>query len=162
MEKQSDIQRKQMLDKVNQLNLQITAEKDTREVWINRYEKEQKAHIQTHTESMEFRAKNQELQLKIESDHANLQAQTESKATLKQHLSDLQFSYTEVLTQSEKQQRDIVSKQDLIQQMTANNELLVRKMKRDILALETKNLILEETHGLRFEDLRTFCTKQFQ
>jgi hypothetical protein len=34
-----------MLDKINQLNLQITAEKDTREVWISRYEKEQKAHI---------------------------------------------------------------------------------------------------------------------
>jgi hypothetical protein len=29
-----------MLDKLNQLNLQITAEKDTREVWISRYEKE--------------------------------------------------------------------------------------------------------------------------
>ena len=40
MDKQSEIQRKQMLDKLNQLNLQITAEKDTREVWISRYEKE--------------------------------------------------------------------------------------------------------------------------
>jgi hypothetical protein len=30
-------------------------------------------------------------------------------------------------------------------------------MKRDILALEHKNLALEEMHGLRFEDLRTFC-----
>jgi len=44
-----------MLDKLNQLNLQIAAEKDTREVWISRYEKEQKAHIQTHTESMGLR-----------------------------------------------------------------------------------------------------------
>jgi len=34
-----------MLDMVNQLNLQIAAEKDMREVWISRYEKEQKAHI---------------------------------------------------------------------------------------------------------------------
>ena len=28
-----------------QQNEQIAAEKDTREIWINRYEKEQKAHI---------------------------------------------------------------------------------------------------------------------
>lgn len=28
-----------------QQNEQITAEKDTREIWINRYEKEQAAHI---------------------------------------------------------------------------------------------------------------------
>ena len=49
-----------MLDKINQLNLQIAAEKDTREVWISRYEKEQKAHIQTHTECMALKAKIQE------------------------------------------------------------------------------------------------------
>jgi|688.fasta_scaffold2026668_1 hypothetical protein len=35
-------------------------------------------------------------------------------------------------------------------------------MKRDILALEHKNLVLEEMHGLRFEDLRTFCASQYQ
>ena len=35
-------------------------------------------------------------------------------------------------------------------------------MKRDILALESKNLVLEEMHGLRFEDLRTFCSSQYQ
>ena len=34
---------------------QIAAEKDTREIWINRYEKEQKAHITTHTDFMKLR-----------------------------------------------------------------------------------------------------------
>lgn len=33
-------------------------------------------------------------------------------------------------------------------------------MKRDILALENRNLVLEEMHGLRFEDLRTYCASQ--
>ena len=47
--KQNDIQRKQLLDKINQQTELIAAEKDTREIWINRYEKEQKAHIKTHT-----------------------------------------------------------------------------------------------------------------
>ncbi len=40
MEKASELQRKQNMDKINQLNQQIAAEKDTREVWISRYEKE--------------------------------------------------------------------------------------------------------------------------
>ena len=39
-EKQNEIQRKQLLDKINQQNELIAAEKDTREIWINRYEKE--------------------------------------------------------------------------------------------------------------------------
>ena len=40
LEKQNDIQRKQLHDKILQQNEQIAAEKDTREIWINRYEKE--------------------------------------------------------------------------------------------------------------------------
>ena len=55
LEKQNDIQRKQLLDKIMQQSEQIAAEKDTREIWINRYEKEQKAHITTHTEYMTLR-----------------------------------------------------------------------------------------------------------
>ena len=42
IDKQSEIQRKQLLDKILSLNELVSAEKDTREMWINRYEKEQK------------------------------------------------------------------------------------------------------------------------
>ena len=45
---------------------QIAAEKDTREIWINRYEKEQKAHITTHTDFMKLRGEMQEMTLKFE------------------------------------------------------------------------------------------------
>ena len=42
------------------------AEKDTREIWINRYEKEQKSHIKTHTDFMKLRGEMQEMTLKFE------------------------------------------------------------------------------------------------
>lgn len=50
IEKQAEVQRRQLLEKVAALNDVIAAEKDTREVWINRFEKEQKAHIATSNE----------------------------------------------------------------------------------------------------------------
>lgn len=40
LEKMYELQRKMQQDKIEQLNVQIAAEKDTREIWINRYEKE--------------------------------------------------------------------------------------------------------------------------
>ena len=49
-EKQSEIQRKQLLEKISTLNEVISHEKDTREQWIQRYEKEQKNHMQTSNE----------------------------------------------------------------------------------------------------------------
>jgi hypothetical protein len=40
IEKQAEIQRKQLLEKITNLNETVTQEKDTREQWISRYEKE--------------------------------------------------------------------------------------------------------------------------
>ena len=44
------------MDKIQQQGDLIAAEKDTKEVWIGRYEREQKAHIETHTALLEQRA----------------------------------------------------------------------------------------------------------
>lgn len=49
LDKQNEIQRKQLLDKISNLNDLVSAEKDTREKWINLYEKEQKGHIITNS-----------------------------------------------------------------------------------------------------------------
>jgi hypothetical protein len=56
LDKQSEIQRKQLLDKIQNLNELVSAEKDTREMWINRFEKEQKGHIQTNSELLTARS----------------------------------------------------------------------------------------------------------
>jgi len=50
-----------LVDKIALQNQQIAAEKDTREIWINRYEKEQKAHISTHTEFIELKGDMQQV-----------------------------------------------------------------------------------------------------
>ena len=38
LERQNELQRKQLMDRLNMQSQQIVAEKDTREIWINRYE----------------------------------------------------------------------------------------------------------------------------
>lgn len=54
------------MDKINQQTELIAAEKDTREIWINRYEKEQKTHIKTHSDYIKLRGEMQEMTLKFE------------------------------------------------------------------------------------------------
>lgn len=65
LDKQSEIQRKQLLDKIQNLNELVSAEKDTREMWINRYEKEQKSHISTNTELLTAKGSLQDAILKV-------------------------------------------------------------------------------------------------
>ena len=57
---QNEIQRKQLLDKIQQQYELIAAEKDSKEVWIRKYELEQKGHVETHTSYMKLRSEMQE------------------------------------------------------------------------------------------------------
>ena len=65
LDKQSEIQRRQLLDKISNLNELVSAEKDTRELWINRFEKEQKAHIETNSELLAAKGQVQDGMLKV-------------------------------------------------------------------------------------------------
>ena len=93
-EKQNEIQRKQLLDKINQQDQLIAAEKDTREIWINRYEKEQKAHIKTHTDLMKIRGEMQEMTLKYENQLTVAQSLESIKQSLQTSHSQMQVSQT--------------------------------------------------------------------
>lgn len=44
LERQFEVTRKQLNEKISNLNEIINGEKETREMWIERYEKEQKEH----------------------------------------------------------------------------------------------------------------------
>ena len=44
------------MDKVAQMSELIAAEKDSKEVWISRYEREQKGHTETHNSFMKIRS----------------------------------------------------------------------------------------------------------
>ena len=112
--KQNDIQRKQLLDKINQQTELIAAEKDTREIWINRYEKEQKAHIKTHTDFMKLRAEMQEMTLKFENQRTTAESLEGIKQSLQRSHNEIQKQQTEILTENEQLKRQVFTKEKLL------------------------------------------------
>lgn len=78
-----------MLDKINQQNEQIAAEKDTREIWVNRYELEQRGHIQTHTDLMKLRGQYQELAMECANQKTQIETFEKGKDQLTDQLSKL-------------------------------------------------------------------------
>jgi len=115
LEKQNDIQRKQLLDKINQQTELIAAEKDTREIWINRYEKEQKAHIKTHTDFMKLRGEMQEMTLKYENQRTVAESLDNIKTSLQRSHSDMQKQQTYTNTENEKLKRQVFTKEKLLE-----------------------------------------------
>ena len=62
---------------------QIAAEKDTREIWINRYEKEQKAHIKTHSELVLLKSEFLDTTLAYENTQTQVNTLENQKLSLK-------------------------------------------------------------------------------
>lgn len=56
IERQFDLAKKQLTEKINNLNEVITGEKETRDMWIERYEKEQKEHTVTNSDLLQARS----------------------------------------------------------------------------------------------------------
>ena len=56
VERQFELAKKQLNERINNLNEVITGEKETRDMWIERYEKEQKDHTATNAQLLTARS----------------------------------------------------------------------------------------------------------
>lgn len=81
IERQFEMAKKQLNERISNLNEVINGEKETRDLWIDRYEKEQKAHAETQKNLMDVNSqmKDQDLAIKntqIQLNTANRQIQS--------------------------------------------------------------------------------------
>lgn len=114
IDKQAEIQRKQLLDKIQTLNELVSAEKDTREMWINRFEKEQKQHIQTNTDLLQTKSELQDALLKIKNHEITIESVNKGNDSFKSSNEDLQKALSEYMAKSEGLDRDLFTKSELL------------------------------------------------
>jgi len=65
IQKQADIQRQQLLDKIKNIESLLSTEKDNREKWINQFEQEQSNHVKTNSELLKIRGELQDAQMNL-------------------------------------------------------------------------------------------------
>ena len=67
MERAFELAKKQLNERITNLNEVITGEKETRDMWIERYEKEQKDHTLTSSNLLEAKSSLKDSQLEVKS-----------------------------------------------------------------------------------------------
>jgi len=82
--KHFEIQKRQYVEKITSLNEIITNEKETREMWVERFNKEQNAHNTTKNETLKLRNKIKDLDVEIQ----NMGIRSESEERLKKQFED--------------------------------------------------------------------------
>jgi len=65
VQRQSDLAKKQLQDKIQSLSEAVASEKQTRDMWVERFEKEQKEHSKTQTELLGVRSELKDSQLVV-------------------------------------------------------------------------------------------------
>lgn len=74
---------------------------------------------------------------------------------MKQQISDLQYSYNEILVLNEKNAREIKAKEELISQIQESHNGTVHRLRNDIIDLEQSMMQKIELSYAAYEDLRT-------
>jgi hypothetical protein len=75
-EKQNALQKQQLKEKVDNLNEIIESEKETRQMWIERYEKEQKEHTKTQSELIKSKSDLKDQVLAVRNEEIKLATST--------------------------------------------------------------------------------------
>ena len=78
-------------DKIKNLELLLSTEKDAREEWIRKFENEQKAHVKTNTELLRIRSLYQDADMNLKNAQINLESLTAARQTLQENFEEAQI-----------------------------------------------------------------------
>jgi hypothetical protein len=90
LERQAEITKKQLTEKIANLNDILLSEKETREMWIERYEKEQKEHMQTNANLLSSKSLLKDQTLATKNVEIKLQTTTKANEVLTEQNARLQ------------------------------------------------------------------------
>ena len=118
---------------MDNLNEQVAAEKDTRDVWVNRFSVEQKMHQQTIATMIELQAEKELFEINSDNLRQQLETFKEGKEIIQHHYAKLSDSFVVLQTEVERCHRQLEEKQLSLEVMEKNN-----KLRQETLRLELK------------------------
>lgn len=144
------------------LNDVVATEKDTREVWINRFEKEQKSHIATSNELLHTKGVLQDAQLKLKNQEIAIESVTKQRDLVKLNNQDLQKQLTELMSVKETAERELFSKSELLRTVEDQHLIYARKLQQDMKAMKQQKDWELQGKLMQYEDMRTYAGMLFR
>lgn len=99
--------KKQLNEKIGNLNEILAGEKETREMWIERYEKEQKEHATTSAQLMQSKGEYRDQMLATKNAEIKAQTLTRQVDVLTQQNNKFQAQINEVMAKNELLDREV-------------------------------------------------------
>lgn len=115
-----------MQDKVQSLNEVISAEKETRDMWIQRFEKEVKEHARTQQDLLQTKSELKDTALNQKATEIKLNTANRQIQLLQDQSTKLQHQINETLSKCENLDRELSTQKEIMKQMEATENISTR------------------------------------
>ena len=155
IEKQYEQTKRQMQEKISNLNDILSGEKETREMWIERYEKEQKEHNITSAKLMDKQGEYRDQMLATK--NADIKAQTLSRQVdiLTTQNNKFQNQINEVMAKNELLDRELNTQKEIMSQFEKAKKEYVDKLKHELDTVEARFHKVINENNMVGEDYRS-------
>lgn len=157
IERQFELTKKQLNEKINNLNEIINGEKETREMWIERYEKEQKEHNITNAQLLVTKSDHRDQLLATKNAEIKLNTMTRQVELLSKQNSKFQESLNETVAKNEVMERDLNTLKEVLKQIEISKKEYVAKLKHELDTVESRFLKVINENNMVGEDYRSMA-----
>jgi chromosome segregation ATPase len=138
VERQFDLAKKQLNERINNLQEVITGEKETRDMWIERYEKEQKEHTATNAQLLTARSDLKDQVLAVKNTEIKLNTANRQIQILHEQNVKFQHQVNESVAKAENLDRELHTQKEILKQMEMTKKEYIDKLKKELDTIEIR------------------------
>lgn len=138
VERQFDLSKKQLGDQIFSTQEQLKAEKETRDMWIDRFEKEQKEHSKTQQDLMQVKSDLKDQLLNVKSTEIKLISSSRQIQLLQEQSVKFQHQINESLSKAEGLDRELTTQKEIMRQVDMSKKEYIDKLKKELETVEQK------------------------
>ena len=140
----------------------IQSEKDTRDMWIERYEKEQQDHTNTSAQLLQTRSELKDQVLATKNAEIKYQAINRQVEVLNAQNKKFQETINETTAQQESSARELATQKEIMKQFEASKKEYINKLKRELETVEERFIKLVHQNQTVGEDYRSQAVNNFR
>ena len=155
VERAFDMAKKQLNEKIASLNEVIVGEKETRDMWIERYEKESRERTSTESQLLQAKSDLKDLGLSQKDTQIKLSTSQRLIQNLQEQNKKFQHEANEAIAKAEGLDRELLTQKEILKQMELTKKEYIQKLKDELDTIEVRYQHLINQNAMLGEDYRS-------
>ena len=146
LDKKSALQINQLNEKIINISGLLLAEQESKNSWIDKFEKEQKLHMSSTSELLQVKSTNKDLELKAKDLEVRLEFIQKTSEKLQEKSNQIMGKYENV-------NRELKTKKEILKQVEKQKDVVLEKHKEEFSKLENDNNLKLIQQEMYYEDM---------